>query len=277
MLKQSILAFSMATLMTGCSTIMGKAVDQDVPFDGVGVRVFSFKKTGEIDKLSINNALVSSFEKASVLPEIYNYYGNNGEMVTKGVGVNTVGEDIKVTHYNNFDPLYDEKSAVYKVSIEEDVQDYKVTVNCPSIYHDRAMFRGGLTKEFIPGIYAVKNFNKICENAAPLVKKSTWIKGDFNSKYKSEDVFSNFSRLLNKVSDRDKVKGFDIEKAEVFNLSITNDKKTKLALSVYPYRGGSKVVYAFLYEYSSDSSGNTSYKQSEINSAKKKIVNIAND
>lgn len=276
-MKKVLSIFSSVALLSGCSSIMGEPVDQDVSFDGGEIKVFSFSKAGNIDKDSIKNALVSSFENASRVHKKRHFYGDSGGKYTKGVGVENLGDSIKVTHYDNYASLYDEKSAIYKVSIDERRLDYKVTVECPSAYQDKATLRGGITKEYIPGQLAIKNFNTICTDSKPVVNNKIWIEGEFNSKFKSEDVFANFSRILSKVNNRDEVKGFDIEKAEVFTLPINDEKKTQLAVSVYPYRGGSKVVYAFQYDYKSDSSGNTSYKDSELESAKNKIIAISND
>lgn len=272
-----VLTVGSVGVLSGCSSILGTSVNHNVSFDGGGSRTFIFNKSGDITPSSIKKSLASSFENASDIHKIRYSYSDSGNRYTKGVEASVSDNSIIVKHYDNFSSLYDEKSAVYDVSITENKNNYKVIVQCPSVYHDRAKFRGGIGKEYIPGDIAAKNFNVICNEAKPVIDSSLWVEGEFNSKYKSEDVFSNYSRLLSKVKNRKEVKGYDIEKAEVFKFNMSEDSETNLALTVYPYRGGSKVVYAFLYNFKTDSDGNTTYSEVALKKAKEHIVKIAND
>ena len=73
--------------------------------------------------------------------------------------------------------------------------------------------------------------------STPAIRSVEYVKGEIDSKFPSESVFANFSRLLRPQSDlkKQEVKAFDIKKAEVFAISIPQ-LDTTLALSVFPYR-----------------------------------------
>jgi hypothetical protein len=122
------------------------------------------------------------------------------------------------------------------------------------------------------------NFVTICEKSAPAIQSVEYVKGEIDSKFGSESVFANFSRILRLRSDlkNEEVKAFDIEKAEVFVLS-TPQLDTTLALSVFPYRGGAKALYSIKYPYTVRADGTTSYDPAVIAQAQKRIEAVAND
>ena len=72
------------------------------------------------------------------------------------------------------------------------------------------------------------------------------------------------------------MKAYDIEKAKLFTLS-QGKTDIELALSVFPYRSGSKVIYGFNYPYALLGNGTTTFKPDDISAIEKTIASIAND
>lgn len=271
--KNVFVALPLIVAASGCSSVVGESVNQNVSFNGEQERHFVFSKNGgNISKADIYSALHSAIKNESIVRDVYHRNSRS-----RGMGASISEELITVIHYDNYEGLVDEKVANYNVMIDEERDNYKVTLKCPSMYHDIATFRVSISKEYLSGDTVVKNLNHICKNINPIIKKSDWVKDEFNAKFKSEDVFANYSRILTKVSHKEDVKGFDIEKAEIFKLPMTDNENTNLALSVFPYRGGSKVVYAFSYAYEANSQGSTTYNKDVLEKTKKSILDIAND
>lgn len=201
---------------------------------------------------------------------------------TRGVRIDkTPDGHIQVDHLDNFDSLIESRKAIYMLEISASEDVYQVTMNCPKSYHDIGTLRGGAlpsSEPYITAEQAVQNFATICEKSAPAIQSVEYVKGEIDSKFGSEDVFANFSRLLRLQSDlkKEEVKAFDIEKAEVFALSIP-ELDTALALSVFPYRGGSKALYSIKYPYTVRADGTSSYDPAVIAQARMRIEAVAND
>ncbi|GHV10220.1 hypothetical protein AGMMS50229_21230 [Campylobacterota bacterium] len=69
---------------------------------------------------------------------------------------------------------------------------------------------------------------------------SATIEGEVDSKHTDSEVFGNFKRILGGWgSDYQS----DAKKANIFTLNV-GDRKLPITVEVYPYRGGSKVVYS---------------------------------
>lgn len=278
-----LVALSSVVTITGCSSIMGEKVSRDVPFAGAGQTQFTFSKKGEFTKSDVIRALRDGMVDASSYGKVRGFH-EEGAQGTTYRGVRTSWDkksnQIRATIQSNYKSLVDERQASYGVSIKETDNQFIATVTCPSSYHDEQTLSGGIIGtmqggDVFPKDRLVADFNRMCSESKPVMKKSKLIKGEFNSKYRSEDVFANFSRILNK--DTHRVHGFDIEKAENFHFKSDNLNPTTLGLSVYPYRGGSKIVYGFHYAYKNTSDGKTSYSEKAIDLAKNKIKAIAND
>lgn len=273
------------TVLVGCASIVGQNVNTDVSFAGGGSRTFTFKKSvgaATITKDQIHSAFIDAFRSASLVkPEHVSYTESSGKR-TRGVRIEKTPEgNIQVNHLDNYESLIESRKATYVLEIAESADVYQVKMNCPNSYHDIGTLRGGAlpsTEPYITAEQAVRNFVTICEKSTPAIQSVEYVKGEVDSKFASEAVFANFSRLLRLQSDlkKEEVKAFDIEKAEVFALSIPQ-LDTALALSVFPYRGGSKALYSIKYPYTVRADGTSSYDPAVIAQAKQRIEAVAND
>lgn len=282
-MKRFIFFAAVLVGLAGCATVMGKKVDTTVAFQGGGTKSFTFaKQVGStlITEREIQQAFVSAFKSASLYKLVHTYRYDSGGTRYRGVQVKQVANGIEVAHLDNYESLVDSRKATYALSISETPSSYRVQMACPAEYNDFGTFRGGAleTKSYISAEQAIENFVAICTNAKPTVKKVEYVKGEINSRFSSDDVFANFSRLLREKSrySSAEVKAFDIEKASIFELS-TGQLDTTLALSVFPYRGGSKTIYSFKYPFTADYQGLTTYDQNVVRRAKQRIEAIAND
>lgn len=276
--------------LVGCqSTIMGEGVDQTVSFNGGGERQFTFiKYAGEynVNNEDIRSALSRGLKRASKLPASKNRTIDGGKgsdlYITEGVEVYTTSSkpnEIFVAHVDNLNDMKDEQIASFKYQVEDMGDNYAVSMTCPNEYRDVAKYRGGLLTSdsfFKPGD-AEMNFKAICSDAQPVINKTLYIKGEVNTEYSSEDVFANYKRLLDSSNySASEVAAYDIEKAELFRI-VEGDLYTNVAISVFPYRGGSKTLYSFKYEFEIDGEGNSTYNDNVIKAIKQRIVDIAND
>jgi hypothetical protein len=275
------------TFVVSCASISGKKVDTYVSIAGGssgGERTFTYlKKSGNttITTYEIKNAFVEEFKKISLYKPARTTYTQQGTKMLKGVKIQKSSDGgIEVDHLDNYGSLVESRKGTYTFKITETPTQYHVKMICPSEYHDFGTLRGGAleTKPYISAEQAVENFKTICEEVKPTIQVNDYIRDEIDSKFSSEDVFANFSRILREANNysKEEVKAFDIEKAQVFILS-TPELDTTLALSVFPYRGGSKTIYAFKYPHTFLPDGTTTYKLSEVEQIKKRVSEIAND
>ncbi|MEJ2756774.1 MAG: hypothetical protein P8104_13380 [Gammaproteobacteria bacterium] len=167
------------------------------------------------------------------------------------------------------------RKATYALAISETPSNYHVQMTCPTDFDD---FRSLGMQPHFSTEKVVKNFVAICDNASPVVKKVEYVKGEIDSRFSSDDVFANFSRVLreNNGYSNEEVKAFDIEKASIFELT-TEHLDTTLAVSVFPYRGGSKTIYSFMYPFTANSQGETTYNHNVVRRVKQRIEEIVRD
>lgn len=283
-MKNVGLGLALITL-AGCASIIGENVNTDVPFAGGGSRTFTFKKSvgaSAVTKDQIYGAFVDAFRSASLVKPEFVTYSDSGDKYTRGLHVekDSAG-NIQVDHLDNYASLIESRRATYVLEIAEAADVYQVKMTCPKSYHDIGTLRGGALpgrQPYVTAEQAVRNFVTLCEKATPAIQSVEYVKGEIDSKFPSESVFANFSRLLRQQAGlkQEEMKAFDIEKAEVFVLS-TPQLDTTLALSVFPYRGGAKAIYSIKYPYTVRADGTSSYDTGVIALAKKRIEAVAND
>lgn len=175
-------------------------------------------------------------------------------------------------------------TASFPVRIEDVGIQYRVTLQCPI----------SMTSEIkdysITGIpkwnneKIGQNVSAACASAVLNIPFSEELKGEINSGFNDVSVFSNYRRKLKTASDEvwknyrkeTAVTALDIVKAERF--FVNSPAGDSLAsVIVFPYRNGAKVSYAFVYNYLVKGDGTTTYRQSDIETIKKSLADIAND
>ncbi|MDO9599090.1 MAG: hypothetical protein Q7J47_15345 [Azoarcus sp.] len=172
----------------------------------------------------------------------------------------------------------------FPLVIEESDTEYKVTLQCPkTMWSDIQDFS-------ITGIPKWNNekigtsVSNACASTAVLVPYTEEFKGEINTAFNDVSVFSNYKRKLSPVPatvwhayrDELKVTSLDIEKSQQF--LVPSPRGNVIAsVVVFPYRNGSKVVYAFGYRYFVKGDGTTTYSQAEVDGIKKMMADTAND
>jgi hypothetical protein len=239
-----------STALVGCASIIGQNVNTNVSFAGGGSRAFTFKKNvgaAAVTKDQIYSALIDAFRSASLVKPVHTYTDSSGKR-TRGARIDkTPDGNIQVDHLDNLEPLIESRKATYVLEISESADLYEVKMNCPKSYHDIGTLRGGAlpsAEPYITAEQAMHNFVTICEKSAPAIQSVEYVKGEIDSKFGSESVFANFSRILRLRSD---------------------------------YRGGAKALYSIKYPYTVRADGTTSYDPAVIAQAQKRIEAVAND
>lgn len=263
--------------VSGCTTLAGVKFDVQKPLNiENSIREFVFLKNiagEEVSKTAITQAIVNSFREASEIKLKF----RKGDYI-RGVEISKTNEgDILVSHLDNFNSLKDVKSALYKLNIIDSNSAYNVRVACPTEYREFDSHKGGMLEvdTYIPNSDAESNFKAICNNFQPIITEEKIVRGEIDSEFSSSDVYANFDRLLTELNSNNQVERFDIAKGRVFKFN-TKDFNSTLSISVYPYRGGSKLVYAFRYNYNVKANGTTSFRIDEIEKAKDYIRSIVN-
>ena len=172
--------------------------------------------------------------------------------------------------------------ATYVFEIEEGRNTYIATLRCPTVMKTEVLDLsltgfGGWNKDQI-----AKNIVASCSNASVTIPFSEEIRDEVNVAYNDVSTFANFRRRLQSGRDawsvyanETKATSLDIAKSEKF-YAPPPYANTLVAIAVYPYRNGSKVVYGFVYRYAMTNTG-TTYNASAIKEIKKAIIAVAND
>lgn len=284
-MKRLALLVGMVMSLTGCTTIIGEAVNAKVAFQGGGEKSFTFlKKAGDtaILKSDIEQSFVQAFDTASLyrLAEYYDSDDGKGQFYI-GVEAHKAPDGIEVAHHDDYGiTIRDIQKATYTLDISETPTTYLVKMTCPSEYEDLSTLRGGLVQSepFLTAEQVVKNFVHICSEAEPLIEKLEYMKGEFNLRLASDKVLAKFSRHLSEETacSDEQVKAFGIPNAKFFKLS-SDGLETTLALAAFSSQRGTKVIYSFEYPYTLDSSGATTYDAAVVKAARQRINAIAND
>lgn len=125
-----------------------------------------------------------------------------------------------------------------------------------------------------------KDFQSIYNNLDKIVITMDIVynlKGDVNSEYSNNSIYSNFDRILGKFNWNSKdVKSTSLKKENTFSFEYKT-KKYPLHIEVFPYRKGSKVVYSLGLDYTVNSNNEYSLSAEDVIAMKSNIENIVND
>lgn len=303
-MKKLLLAVGVASVITGCASDgSAGSVNNTIEFTpSVVNREFTVKKMGNINKASITQSLGRSMNHVSHIPQArLHVYREKKNRDTKdywvgGLGISPSDSGLDLVYSANsinkldnntyyYETVHvDERRAKFGVDIADSKDAYKVTLTCPTSYTDYDQFRGGvLFEEYqnqYPPIAVTNDLNNLCENSSISIGQVELVEGEFNTKFKPDGVYANFERILGANSSVTRnlshVKTFDINKAQTFKFKLDNGS-TELGINVYPYRGGSKVLYAYNYRYQVNGDNETSYSTSQLKKVREQIIKIAND
>ncbi|WP_233884575.1 hypothetical protein [Paraburkholderia flagellata] len=189
-----------------------------------------------------------------------------------------VDQSSNITAYyrDNYRSLLKYKAATFKVATTNDGKLTTVQVTCPASIIAYDNFKVGDGGQFYSDRDVAADLSRICDGLKISINRYKYVKTELNTQFPSDSVFANFSRKLKSSQDQGKVKAYDIEKAKLFIFSL-GKTNFDLALSVFPYRSGSKVIYGFNYPYALLGDGTTTFKPEEVATIQKSIAAIAND
>lgn len=225
----------------------------------------------------IVNALVQSIYAESNIQPVHSFYSGNGRY-TQGLSAE-IDKSLNVTAYyrENYESLAKYKAGTFKVAMSNDGQSTKVQVTCPASIEDYDNYKGGISgRKLFPDNEVAADLSRICNGLKIEIKRQKYVKSELNTQFPSDSVFANFSRKLKASREPEKIKSYDIEKAKLFTLS-QGKNSFDLAVSVFPYRSGSKVIYGFNYPYSVLGDGSSTFKLDDVRAIEKSIASIAND
>jgi hypothetical protein len=155
-----------------------------------------------------------------------------------------------------------------------------IVVACPSVIGD---YDSNKLKDLLPvkkwytTASVVSDLDKICNGLNISITKNVYIRSEFNTSFPSDSVFANYLRKLKSGTlSQEEIKSYDIEKAKYFSINA-NGKDTNVAISVFPYRNGSKVVYGFYHTYTLFGDGTKTYHTDDAKITENIIKTIAND
>lgn len=277
--RLALFSTACVTFLTACGTVSQehRALLQE------RTRTFSVQSLDSISKTPISNReIVSSLVESAYQSSKYNKaqrYYDGGYIRTKGVSVET-DESLNMTVYyrDNFESLIKYKAGTFKISTAKDEKNTRVSVTCPSNIEIFDSFKTGQESDNIYSDQDVtSDITRICDGLKVVINKIKYVKGETNTQFPSDSVFANYARKLRqaKISEKD-VKTYDIEKAKFFTYAHGNSN-VDVAISVFPYRSGSKVVYGFKIPYSILGDGTNTYSLEEVLAIEKGILSIAND
>lgn len=170
----------------------------------------------------------------------------------------------------------------FPITVDASGAQLKVTLHCPQELSSHKMDLSITGIQHWDHEKIGRSATQACANAR--ISMVETITGDVNTDFNDSSVFANFSRRLTPVSKQRwsayvkevPVTKIDIKKAQLFFVPAPQGE-TIASISVFPYRDGSKVVYAFDYRYDFTGGTESTYKTSDIAVVKSVIEKIAND
>jgi hypothetical protein len=235
--KTSIAA--VAILMSGCATTKSTTTVQLEPGKTVEYNV-PVALTGENPSME---SLASTYTNSLARFTGYRAVSRQDNILT-GVRVTSAknAATISYIHRNDSGSLKNDYFAEFKIDATRNGDTSIIKVSCPSaISHDLSSLSALPWSPFISEEEVTQDVKGLCNKV--VLSFTTSESGEVNTEYNDSSVFSNFSRKLKSYSPKaEEVKQYDLEKSKWFY--ITEGTKTyKVAVSVFPYRNGSKVVY----------------------------------
>ena len=237
-MKPVVPLLAIAAAISGCATTQSVST---VELDKGRTAVFQIPASviaGNSSRLSADYA--AALGRASSYRAAYRQDG-----ISQGVQVSSLQNTATISYVKQNDrgSLKNNYVASFLLDTKNTGDTYTVTVACPStILNDVSDLSGPLPwSPFIPREKVVADVNSLCAKAA--FAFSVTENGEINTTFNDSSVFANFTRKLKSYSPRnDEIKAYDLEKSKWFYVS-DNNKEYKIAVSVFPYRNGSKVTY----------------------------------
>lgn len=166
----------------------------------------------------------------------------------RGIQTSATNETVKLMYINQFKAVRNDFIAEYKLQISRDADDYVVRVACPSFitneYYREIQLLNWARPEWkpvLPKERIISEVNDICSE--PILKFSILDEGEINVDFNNISVLANFTRKLKSYSPNpSEIARYDLENSKWFTLP-DNGVDLKIAISVVPYRNGSKVIY----------------------------------
>lgn len=264
-----------ASILAGCASPGGIGASR--------IESISIQSGGRETKFEIAKQTPSSINitkqmiATAIIGSIKKDVGNNAELQ-----YNQNTNNIEISYRWALALNHNILSADYTLHISDNTPNWIVSLKCPT----------SMTSDIVDmSITGIPKFNHTgiasrivssCHNLEFSIPFTEEVKSEIDTQFNDVSTFSNFRRKLKPARDAwlayskdTKATALDIEKSEKFYAPSPYDD-TLISIAVYPYRNGSKVLYAFAYKYSVTPSG-TTYNKNVIDDMKKSITLIAND
>lgn len=269
-LVKNIFIIGVVSVMAGCSAPVTKNIDI---------------QQSEITNFNIPSALVDG--KENIIPSLYangllqktqykNLFidaagfnaGTRSRAKDNTAYISYVKESRKVSFYHNL-------TGEFHIQTKKNSDYYSINVTCPTKIeidgHDNPV--DGI-KPFISPKEATADLQRLCK-ITPIVF-TQFITGEINTDFNDSSVFANFKRKLKSYDPKqEEIKQYDLGKSTWFYIS-DKGQDYKVAISVFPYRNGSKVTYKTTQTTTCNPSTTCIYDAdlgNRINDAIKKIAN----
>lgn len=242
----------------------------------------------DIEKKTIEAIAMSNFQKGGIFKfgDFSKCAGTTscGRLYIQGINAKISESGIEVSYYNGerFPDTrtvhVSEIKTTIPLAIEEENKYYKITFGSPdSITKTQGKNVFGFPIKFFDQTANIElDIKSRLDNMKKIsVSRNYLFTQEFNSVYNSESIYANFERILGKYSWKaNEVSKDDIEKKNSFAF-IFKEEKLPLLVSVYPYRGGSKILCKLHLPYSISES--YSISEADLDPIRKKLKEIVND
>lgn len=166
----------------------------------------------------------------------------------RGIRTSVTNETIKLLYINQYTTVRNDFIAEYKLQILRDADDYVIKVTCPSFitneyYREIPLINWPKLdwKPVLPKEQIISEVNGICSE--PILSFFVLDEGEINADFSDTSVLANFTRKLKSYSPNpSEITRYDLENSKWFTFQ-DNGIDLRIAISVVPYRNGSKVLY----------------------------------
>ena len=183
-----------------------------------------------------------------------------------------------LSQYYKNERLKNNFSASFILDIKTAGDAYSVVVKCPSSVVNDVRIEGQLINvmpSFITKEEVVSDVISLCTNASFVFDVTE--SGEINTEFGDSPTFANFARKLRPYNPKkEEVKQYDLEKSKWFYLP-DNNNEYKVAISVFPYRSGSKITYRNVRLVTCKPSQPCDYDKAFAERLRAKLTAIAND
>lgn len=271
-MKPVVSLIAIAAAISGCATTQSVST---IELEKGRTAVFQIPTTvisGNISRLSADYA--AALGRASSYRAVYRQDG-----ISQGVQTSSSQNTAMISYVKQNDRgiLKNNYVASFILDAKPTGDTYTVTVACPSsLLNDVSDLSGPLPwSPFIQREKVVADVNSLCAKAAFTFQLTEG--GEINTSFNDSSVFANFTRKLKSYSPRnEEIKAYDLEKSKWFYLS-DNNKEYKIAVSVFPYRNGSKVTYRNVRDVTCRASQPCEFDPTFGERLKARLTAIAND